>query len=87
LTARISSLRSEDSQSRRPKLTQPCVVHTALTFYVNDDAEIEHEAELPEGKARAIVKFPLRKLRGRELQVIPKIVDYKLEPGETHEGA
>lgn len=57
-----------------------------MRFYVNDDSQIEHEGELPEGTHRPIAKFPPRKLRGRELQVIPKIVEYKLARGETHEG-
>jgi len=57
-----------------------------MRFYVNDDEEIEHEAELPEGKPRPVATFPPRRLRGRNLQVIPKIVEYALAPGETHEG-
>jgi hypothetical protein len=57
-----------------------------MRFFVNDDSEIEHEGELPEGNSRAVAKFPPRKLRGRELQVVPKIVEYKLKPGEVHEG-
>lgn len=57
-----------------------------MRFYVNDDVEIEHEGELPEGSQKPIAKFPSRKLRGRELQVIPKLVEYKLSRGETHEG-
>ncbi len=57
-----------------------------MKFYVNDDEDIEHEGELPEGTHRPVATFPPRKLRGRELQVIPKIVEYKLLPGETHEG-
>lgn len=58
-----------------------------MRFFVNDDPEIEHEGELPEDDEHdPIASFPSRKLRGRELQVIPKIVEYKLAPGETHEG-
>jgi hypothetical protein len=57
-----------------------------MRFFVNDDTQIEHEGELPEDDHRAVAKFSPRKLRGRELQVVPKIVEYTLKPGEVHEG-
>lgn len=57
-----------------------------MKFFVEDDANIEHEGELPEGKVSASTKLAPRKLRNRELQVIPKIVEYQLQPNETHEG-
>jgi hypothetical protein len=51
--------------------------------YLDDD---ENEAELPDGRDLEPVEITPRPLRGRELQVIPKIVEYRLEAGEVHEG-
>lgn len=57
----------------------------ATRWFVEGDSAIETEAELPEGEPRQRRFAPFR-LRDRELQVIPKIVEYQLQPNETHEG-
>lgn len=57
-----------------------------MKFFVEDDANVEHEGELPEGGKPKPAKIPPRKLRNRELQVVPKIVEYQLQANETHEG-
>lgn len=55
-------------------------------FFVDDLDDIEHEGDLPENaEADAGLATPTS-LRGRELLVIPKIVEYRLGAGETHEG-
>lgn len=59
-----------------------CAKHEVLR---QNDADVETEAELPENTPK-VVTFPPRKLRGRELQVITKIVEYQLQPKESHEG-
>ncbi|MCU0659035.1 MAG: DUF4246 domain-containing protein [Polyangiaceae bacterium] len=48
--------------------------------------EEDEEADLPDVKDPEPVQITPRSLRGRELQVIPKIVEYRLGAGETHEG-
>ena len=56
-------------------------------FWVEDIADIEHDGDLPEGRKNAKARpAPPASLRGRELLVIPKIVEYRLGAGETHEG-
>src|SRR6201999_736439 len=44
------------------------------------------EGDLPESFDQARKSAPPTSLRGRELLVIPKIVEYSLAAGETHEG-
>lgn len=46
----------------------------------------EDESELPQGEDRAPRPAPPKPLRGRDLLVIPKLVEYRLGAGETHEG-
>lgn len=55
-------------------------------FWHDDDDDIEHEGELPEGPGQPQKLAPPTSLRGREVLVIPKIVEYRLGAGETHEG-
>ncbi len=56
----------------------------ATTFWREGDLSDESELpELDEPKAAAAANTSLR---GRELLVIPKIVEYRLGAGETHEG-
>lgn len=55
-------------------------------FFQEDLDDIEHEGELPERFEMAQRPAPPTLLRGRELLVIPKIVEYRLGAGETHEG-
>lgn len=57
-----------------------------MKFYVEDDVDVADESELPEGGKPKPAKILPRKLRNRELQVVPKIVEYQLQPDETHEG-
>lgn len=54
-------------------------------FWV-EACDIEHEGELPEVSGAEVTPVTPRPLRGQELLVIPKIVEYKLTAGETHEG-
>lgn len=60
------------------------VEHTQ--FWVEDCEDIEHEGELPEQSKSKTKPAPPTSLRGREILVIPKIVEYRLGAGETHEG-
>lgn len=60
------------------------VEHTK--FFCEECEDIEHEGELPESSGRKAEPAPRASLRGRELLVIPKIVEYRLSAGETHEG-
>ncbi len=55
-------------------------------FWTDNVAGIEHEGELPEVSNPSQKKIKPLSLKGKELQVIPKIVEYHLEEGETHEG-
>lgn len=55
-------------------------------FWQEECDEIEHEGELPESGGDEAQTVKPTSLRGRELQVIPKIVEYRLGQGETHEG-
>jgi len=56
-------------------------------FFQEDLEDIEHEGELPEDRGDATAQpAPPTSLRGREILVIPKIVEYRLAAGETHEG-
>ncbi len=58
----------------------------ATKFWQEDCEDIEHEGDLPDGRHAKPKKLKPESLRGRELQVIPKIVEYRLGKGETHEG-
>lgn len=55
-------------------------------FFQDDLDDIEHEGDLPESFDKVRKPAPPTSLRGRELLVIPKIVEYSLAAGETHEG-
>jgi len=55
-------------------------------FWQEDCDDIEHEGELPEHFEKTPKPAPPASLRARELLVIPKIVEYRLAAGETHEG-
>jgi hypothetical protein len=55
-------------------------------FWHEDTADIEHEGELPEKVKRTRKKVSGASLHGKELLVIPKIVEYRLAANETHEG-
>ncbi len=55
-------------------------------FWQEDCADIEHEGELPESDEEPQRPAPPTSLRGRELLVIPKVVEYCLNVGESHEG-
>ncbi|MBL9041382.1 MAG: DUF4246 family protein [Myxococcales bacterium] len=55
-------------------------------FWQEECAEIEHEGELPDHVDQTPKPAPPTSLRGREVLVIPKIVEYRLGAGETHEG-
>ena len=60
-------------------------------FWQNGEEAPLMEADLPGMRSRKkkVAKGPKpkrRSLRGRELQVIPKIVEYRLGQGESHEG-
>ncbi len=55
-------------------------------FWREECDDIEHEGELPESADRTQRPAPPTPLRGRELLVIPKIVEYRLGASESHEG-
>jgi hypothetical protein len=55
-------------------------------FWREECDDIEHEGELPESADQTQRPAPPTPLRGRELLVIPKIVEYRLGAGESHEG-
>lgn len=67
-------------------LLESVVGYVDSTRFWQEDCGLEHEGELPEKFDRARRPAPPRNLRGRELLVIPKIVEYTLREGETHEG-
>ncbi|RYE95113.1 MAG: DUF4246 family protein [Myxococcales bacterium] len=67
-------------------LVESVLGYVAATRFWTEGSEVEHEGELPRVKSLAPVPVAPRSLRGRELQVIPKIVEYRLGAGETHEG-
>ena len=70
-------------------LVERVVGYVENTKFWQEDCGIEHEGELPQGNKKKKDKEKEPKatsLRGRELQVIPKIVEYRLAEGETHEG-
>mmetsp|Transcript_42564 Transcript_42564/g.102958 ORF Transcript_42564/g.102958 Transcript_42564/m.102958 type:complete len:712 (+) Transcript_42564:65-2200(+) len=48
---------------------------------MDDDSEMSYDSVEPESMDEKPVS-----LRGKEVQVVTKIVDYELEPGETYEG-
>lgn len=57
------------------------------SFWVDGESGLEGEHEAPElHDVPPVTLAPPRPLRNRELQVITKLVEYKLDPGETHEG-
>ncbi len=51
-----------------------------------DDDDDGSEGDLPDAKKIKRRAVKRRSVRGKELLVIPKIVDYRLGEGETHEG-
>ena len=55
-------------------------------FWREECDDIEHEGELPESADQTQRPAPPTMLRGREILVIPKIVEYRLGAGESHEG-
>jgi len=55
----------------------------ATRFFVDGD---DDESSLPDPSETAPTRVAPRSVRGRELQVIPKIVEYRLGAGEVHEG-
>jgi hypothetical protein len=55
-------------------------------FWRDECDDIEHEGELPESADQAQRPAPPTTLRGREILVIPKIVEYRLAAEESHEG-
>ncbi len=55
-------------------------------FWKEEHSDIEHEGELPEKVRQTQRQVEATSLRGRDLLVIPKIVEYQLAAGETHEG-
>ncbi|HPH27998.1 MAG TPA: DUF4246 family protein [Pseudomonadota bacterium] len=55
-------------------------------FWREECDDIEHEGDLPESADQTQRPAPPTTLRGRELLVIPKIVEYRLGAGESHEG-
>jgi hypothetical protein len=55
-------------------------------FFCEECEGIEHEGELPEDGKPGSGPVESTSLRGRDLLVIPKIVEYRLGAGETHEG-
>jgi Protein of unknown function (DUF4246) len=59
---------------------------TATELWREDHPNIEHEADLPDNPEMRTQSAAPLSLRGRELLVIPKIVEYQLSAGETHEG-
>lgn len=67
-------------------LLESVVGYVDSTRFWHEDCGLEHEGELPERFDTARRPAPPRNLRGRELLVIPKIVEYTLLEGETHEG-
>jgi hypothetical protein len=67
-------------------LIESVVGYVDGTVFWKDDSETEHEGDLPEGISLEARPANVRNLRGRDLLVIPKIVEYRLGAGETHEG-
>jgi len=55
----------------------------ATRFFVDGD---DDEGELPDPSETEPTRVAPRSVRGRELQIIPKIVEYRLGAGEVHEG-
>lgn len=55
-------------------------------FWKEEHSDIEHEGDLPEKPKQTSHQVEATSLRGRELLVVPKIVEYQLAAGETHEG-
>jgi len=55
-------------------------------FWKEECEDVEHEGELPEDVDEAQRPAEAKSLRGRDVLVIPKIVEYRLAAGETHEG-
>lgn len=70
-------------------LVERVVGYVEGTKFWQEGSDIEHEGDLPQGNKKKKGKDKAQEttsLRGRELQVIPKIVEYRLAAGETHEG-
>lgn len=68
-------------------LIESVVGYVESTRFWSEGADgINDESDLPERFDRKQRPAPPTKLRGRELLVIPKIVEYRLAAGETHEG-
>ena len=55
-------------------------------FFTDATDDIEHEGELPQKSDTTSKPVPSTSLRERSLLVIPKIVEYRLGAGESHEG-
>jgi hypothetical protein len=69
-------------------LLESVLGYVGATEFWREGSDAEDESELPdpqENRAKG-QPAPPRSLRGRELQVIPKIVEYRLGAGEDHEG-
>jgi predicted DNA-binding WGR domain protein len=66
-------------------LIESVVGYVNQVKFWSSEQGLEGEHELPDGTLTPLKLTPTS-LRGRELQVIPKLVEYKLEPGEVHEG-
>lgn len=67
-------------------LIESVVGYVDETIFWKDDSETEHEGDLPENITLSARPANIRNLRGRDLLVIPKIVEYRLGAEETHEG-
>jgi hypothetical protein len=68
-------------------LIESVVGYVDSTRFWQEECEgIEHEGDLPETQTLTARPAPPTSLRGRDLLVIPKIVEYHLSAGETHEG-
>ena len=67
-------------------LIESVVGYVETTKFWQDECDIDHEGDLPEDCDQEQRPAPPTSLRRRELQVIPKIVEYRLGAGETHEG-
>lgn len=67
-------------------LIESVVGYVEGTQFFREGDEVEDESELPELDGPEPKPAPPMPLRGRELLVIPKIVEYRLGAGETHEG-
>jgi hypothetical protein len=55
-------------------------------FWQEECKDVEHEGDLPNDVDDTQGPAPVKVLRGRDVLVIPKIVEYRLAADETHEG-